>query len=163
MRLFSCSAAHWARVTPAALALASAAAVADWEAKHTLDPLTSQSRCVVESVRQKLHDGYGDTEVVLQVDRQSLLVKTRSNIDASKGDIGLAVDKWDFIAMDSVQFDQQVRFEKEIATIVRQFKEGLKVLFTLRFWPTYPDTGAKTISFSLIGFTKAYEEFESCQ
>ncbi len=163
MRLFWSSAAHWACIFPAASALVSTVAVADWEAKHTIDPLTSQSRCVVESIRQKLHDGYGDTEVLLQVDRQSLLVKTRSNIDASKGDIGLVVDKQEFIAMDSVDFDQNVRFEKKIATIVRQFKKGLKAQLTLRFWPTYPDTGAKTISFSLIGFTKAYEEFGSCQ
>ncbi len=152
-----------AAVIAAALAFVCADAGADWAAKRAHDPIASQTRCVVESGRQTLYDGYNDTEVLLQVDRQSLMVRTRSNIDDSKHDIGVAVDKHAFIPMDKIHFDQSVVFEKDIGTIVQQFKQGLRATFTLRFWPTHPDTGAKTISFSLIGFSKAYEEFEGCQ
>ena len=152
-----------AAVIASVLALASEVAIADWAAKRAFDPIKNESRCVVESTRQTLYDGYNDTEIWLQVDRQSLMVRTRSNIDDSKRDIGVAVDKQEFIPMDKIYLDQSVVFDKDIGTIVQQFKRGLKAIFTLRFWPTHPDTGAKTIGFSLIGFTKAYAEFEGCQ
>lgn len=164
MHLFALSAVHWARtIAAAALVLVSAVAAAVWEAKHALDPFTSQSRCVVESVRKNLHDGYGDTEVLLQVDRKSLLVKTRSNIDDGKADITVTVDKQEPLRMDKIYLDQTAVFDSDIGTIVQQFKKGLQATLRLRFWPTYPDTGIKTVSFSLIGFTKAYEEFANCQ
>ncbi len=150
-------------VLASVLALASEVAIADWAAKRAFDPIKNESRCVAESTRQTLYDGYNDTEVWLQVDRQSLMVRTRSNIDDSKKDIGVAVDKQEFIPMDKIYLDQSVVFDKDIGTIVQQFRRGLKAIFTLRFWPTHPDTGAKTIGFSLIGFTKAYAEFEGCQ
>jgi hypothetical protein len=143
--------------------MASTAASADWAATRAFDPIKNEARCVVESIRQIMHDGYSDTDVYLQVDKTSLLVRTRSNIDASKSDIGVTVDKQEFIPMDKVYLDQNAEFDKEIAKIVGQFKKGLKAVFTLHFWPTYPDTGAKTVIFSLIGFTKAYEDFGNCQ
>jgi hypothetical protein len=153
---------HIGLPTVAALLL-SGVASADWAAKSAFDPIKNESRCVVESTRQTMHDGYNDTEVYLQVDKTSLLIHTRSNIDASKSDIGVAVDKRELIPMDKLYLDQNVVFDKQIATIVEQFKKGLKAAITLHFWPTYPDTGPKAITFSLIGFTKAYEEFADCQ
>jgi hypothetical protein len=164
MCLCSLSAVQWARaIAAAALVFVNAIAAANWEAKHALDPFTSKARCVVESVRKTLHDGYGDTEVLLQVDRKSLLVKTRSNLDDGKGDITLSIDKQEPLRMDKIYLDQSAVFDSDIGTIVQQFKKGLQATLRLRFWPTYPDTGIKTVSFSLIGFTKAYEEFENCQ
>jgi hypothetical protein len=35
---------------------------------------------------------------------------------------------------------------------------------TLRFWPTWPETGTHAIEVSLIGFTKAWDEMQaSCR
>jgi hypothetical protein len=145
----------------AALLLCSAAN-ADWSAKYILDPVKDETRCMLESDRKVINDGYQDTQIMLRIDDQVLLVATKSNIDASKGDVGLAVDKHEFIKMDRLKLEQTVVFDKQIAEIVEQFKKGLRVTLTLRFWPTYPDTGAKTVTFSLIGFTKAHGELGAC-
>ena len=146
-----------------ALVFARAAeADANWTAKPVFDPIKDQSRCMLESVKKVLNDGYQNTEIVLRVDERALLVVTKSNIDAGKGDIGLQVDDHEFIPMDKVYLEQNIVFEKDVANIIAQFKKGLKAKFTLRFWPTYPDTGSKALTFSLIGFTKAYGDLADC-
>jgi hypothetical protein len=33
----------------------------------------------------------------------------------------------------------------------------------LRFWPTWPATGTHSATFSLIGFTRAYEQLAGCR
>ena len=142
--------------------LLSGVASADWTAKHILDPVKDEARCMLESDKKVINDGYQDTQIILRIDDQVLLVATKSNIDASKGDVGLTVDKHEFIKMDRLKLEQTVVFDKQIAEIVEQFKKGLRVTLTLRFWPTYPDTGAKTVTFSLIGFTKAHGELGAC-
>ena len=142
--------------------LVSGVASADWTPKFILDPVKNETRCMLESEKKVINDGYQDTEIVLRIDDQVLLVATKSNIDTSKGDVGLKVDKHEFIKMDRLKLEQTVVFDKQIAEIVEQFKKGLRVTLTLRFWPTYPSTGAKTVTFSLIGFTKAHSELGSC-
>jgi hypothetical protein len=40
--------------------------------------------------------------------------------------------------------------------LVDEFKRGLHVRVQLRFWPTWPKTGTHSVTFSLIGFTRAH-------
>ncbi len=142
--------------------LASHVASANWTAKVDYDPVKDESHCVVESPVQTIDDGYQDTEVFLRLDSTTLMVMTRSNVDADNPDAGVRVDKHELIKPDSVYLEQNVVFEKDISNIIEQFKEGRRATFTLKFWPTYPDTGAKTATFSLIGFTKAYAKLPDC-
>ncbi|MFQ5995318.1 MAG: hypothetical protein ACE5K1_09500 [Acidiferrobacterales bacterium] len=144
-----------------ALAFAGTAS-ANWTAKHVHDPIKDETRCVLESTTRTINDGYQDTQVVLRLDNKALHVVTRSNIDASQDDIRVQVDEHEFIKMDKVYLEQNVVFEGEITKIIKQFKEGLRATFTLRFWPSYPDTGQKNVTFSLIGFTKAYGTLPDC-
>ena len=144
-----------------ALAFASAAS-GNWAAKHVFDPVKDETRCMLESTAKTINDGYQETEIVLRLDNKALHVVTRSNIDASQDDIGVQVDEHALIKMDKVYLEQNVIFEGEIAKIIKQFKEGLRATLTLRFWPSYPDTGQKNVTFSLIGFTKAYGTLPDC-
>ena len=137
-------------------------ASASWTAKRVFDPIKDETPCVLESTTKTINDGYQETEIVLRVNDKTLQVATRSNIDPSKGDISVQVDKKEPIKMDKVYLEQNVIFEREIATIIKQFIEGLRATFTLRFWPSYPTTGQKTVTFSLIGFTKAYGNLPDC-
>jgi hypothetical protein len=142
--------------------LASQVASADWTAKVAYDPVKDESHCVVESPVQTIDDGYQDTEVFVRLDSTTLMVMTRSNVDANNPDAGVRVDKHELIKPDSVYLEQNVVFEKDISNIIEQFKNGHRATFTLKFWPTFPDTGAKTATFSLIGFTKAYAKLPDC-
>ena len=149
-------------VVSALLLPAATHADTNWTAKLVFDPIKDQTRCMLESSKKVINDGYQDSEIILRVHEKALLVVTRSNIDAGKGDIGFQVDEHAFIPMDRVYLEQSIVFDKDIDKIIEQFKEGLRAKFTLRFWPTYPDTGAKTVTFSLIGFTKAHGNLGDC-
>lgn len=142
--------------------LASQVASANWTAKVAYDPVKDESHCVVESPVQTIDDGYQHTEVFLRLDSTTLMVMTRSNVDTDDPDVGVRVDKHELIKPDSVYLEQNVVFAKDISKIIEQFKQGRRATFTLKFWPTYPDTGAKTVTFSLIGFTRAYANLPDC-
>lgn len=142
--------------------LISQVASADWAAKAAYDPVKDESHCVVESRTQTIDDGYQNTEVFLRLDSTSLMVMTKSNVDTDGSNLGVRVDKNEPLKPDGIYLEQNVVFEKKIATIIQQFKEGRRATFTLKFWPTYPDTGRKTVTFSLLGFTDAYADLPNC-
>lgn len=134
----------------------------EWSVKRVYDPVVGSTRCVMETRPRAIHDGYQNTVVFLRVDRERMLVITQSQVDISQGDVGVSVDQADIIGPDSVYLDQSLLFEKSIANIVGQFKPGLEAEVYLRFWPTWPSKGLKTVSFSLIGFTRNYARLPDC-
>jgi hypothetical protein len=91
-----------------------------------------------------------------------LRVKTESNIDVSFNDVGLAVDGKEFIAADGVADEKQVLFQSSADAIIEQFIRGRSVTVYLRFWPSYPATQRYQARFSLIGFTRAYNDYKIC-
>jgi hypothetical protein len=111
-----------------------------------------------------IHDGHGETEVQLKLNREQLVVFTDSNIDNSKQDLGLRVDDKPIIGITGLSGEMNVVFGKEnIDTIIDQFLPGGRVVIYLRFWPTWPETGIKEAEFSLIGFTKTLRALSECK
>lgn len=108
-------------------------------------------------------DGYSETKVKLRLTPDALYIKTNSNIDLSFNDVGLAVDHNNFILADDILDEKNVKFHSELDTIIEQFIKGLRVTLHMRYWPTYPATDNFKTTFSLIGFTKAYQEYELCK
>lgn len=119
-------------------------------------------RCVIQSVAQTVDDGYQETPVRLELDRATLRVITESNLDLTLGPLGLVVDDGVFIAADRVEHDTSLVFEKPIDAITRAFVAGSRARLTLRFWPTWPATGDKTVEISLAGFTRALHTLSAC-
>jgi hypothetical protein len=135
---------------------------ANWAAKRIYDAFHNESRCVIETPPINLDDGRSETKVFLRVDRSSLAIVTESNVDIAHPDVGIKVDSKPPIKPDRVFLDQNLLFEKQSAQIIEQFKAGLTVEAHLRFWPTWPSTGLKTVRFSLIGFTHAFDRLPGC-
>jgi hypothetical protein len=121
------------------------------------------TRCVVESIRQTLPDGYQTTTASVEVDDRSVAVTVGSNLDPSFADIGLVVDQEPFVPMDRLAGVKAALFEAQYARLVERFKAGSTVRVQLRFWPEWPATGTHAVTFSLTGFTKAYGELASCR
>ena len=119
--------------------------------------------CAITSVKMHVNDGYQEVNAQIIVDSNTVVVKTDSVLDPGFSDIGMKVGKRDLILIDKVKQEKQAVFESNYTKIVQQFKEGLVVTVQLRFWPTWPVTGIHTVSFSLIGFLKAYEEAMQCK
>lgn len=149
-------------VAAIATILISGMASANWTVKRIRGE-NNQLRCILESEKETLYDGYQDTEAFMRLDEKSLLIMTESNIDPNFSDVGLQVDGYGFIRMNKVSMEKRVLFESEISKIINQFKAGVTVKVQLRFWPTWPATKTYSITFSLIGFREAYAASLRCK
>jgi hypothetical protein len=147
----------------ACMALAGPAMAEDWSVKTVARTDGSGTRCVIESVRQSLPDGYQTTTAHIMVDDRSVAVTAASNLDPAFSDIGLVVDQEPFVPMDRLGGVRTALFDAKHARLVELFKAGARVRVQLRFWPEWPTTGPHSATFSLIGFTKAYGELVGCR
>ena len=147
----------------ALLALGGLAAADDWSVKTVPRPDGTGTRCVLESIRQSLTDGYQDTTAYVTVDGRSVSVTAGSNLDAGLSDIGLIVDQEPLVPMDRLEGRKTALFDSRYERLVERFKAGARLRVQLRFWPEWPATGTHSATFSLIGFTKAYAELAGCR
>ena len=120
-------------------------------------------RCVLESARQSLSDGYQNTMAYVTVDGRSVAVTSASNLDPGFSDIGLVIDQEPLVPMDQLAGMKTALFDTKYARLVELFKAGARLRVQLRFWPEWPATGTHSAIFSLIGFTKAYGELAGCR
>lgn len=133
---------------------------AEWTVKPAEGP---GGRCVLESSRSSLSDGYQQTTVYFAVTPKSVALVSAAPLDAGSSDIGLKVDNEPFLRMDRLDGTKTALFDANYERVVTQFKAGTQVRVQLRFWPTWPATGTHSTSVSLIGFTKAYGELSGCR
>ena len=143
----------------AALCTAPHDARAEWTAGDAAPGLTG---CVLETDEVSLFDGYQDTRLRLSIADGAMRVKTESNIDFSFSDVGLAVDGKDFVPADAVVDEKHVLFSSNTEAVLEQFIRGHTVTVYLRFWPSYPATQRFEARFSLVGFTRAYNNYKAC-
>jgi hypothetical protein len=139
----------------------SVASAANWEVSAA--PRGGQKTCLLVSAKQPVNDGYQEVQAQIIVDGSAVVINSDSVLDPGFADIGLAVAKHPFIPADEVRARKQAVFEKQYAKIVQLFKDGREVRVQMRFWPTWPATGTHSVSFSLMGFTKAYDEAAKCE
>jgi hypothetical protein len=145
------------------LALGGPAAAEEWAVKSVARTDGPGTRCVVESTRESLSDGYQTTTAYVTVDTRSVVVTTGSNLDASFSDIGLVVDQDQLVPLDSLAGKKTALFDTKHDRLVERFKAGARLRVQLRFWPEWPATGTHSATFSLIGFTKAYGALAGCR
>jgi hypothetical protein len=146
-----------------ALILAWPAGAEEWSLKTVPRMDGSGSRCVIESARQSLSDGYQDTTAYVTVDDKSVTVTSASNLDPSFSDIGLIVDQQPLVPMDALSGTKTAQFDTHYGHLVELFKAGSRLRVQLRFWKEWPTTGTHAATLSLIGFTKAYGELAGCR
>jgi hypothetical protein len=121
--------------------------------------------CRLDSDKGTLTDGYQKTNAQIRVTPTEVRVVSESTFDDSKGDLSIQVDRQEAVKADALDGAKVVVFKGPAAsTLIAQFKAGLKANVTLRFWPTWPETGTHSVVMSLIGFTRAWEEMQaSCR
>lgn len=149
---------RWATLALLALSLLAVprGAAAEWTARAEPSGAGPSVRCVLQSERQALSDGYQTTWVQIVVDDKAVRVTSGSVLDPGDRDIGLVVDAGAFAVADAVIGGRTAEFTSRYATLVDEFKRGLHVRVQLRFWPTWPKTGTRSATFSLVGFTRAH-------
>jgi len=140
------------------LMTAPARVAAEW----TVKPVDAGG-CVLESSPESLSDGYQTTTALIRIDGKTVSVSSPSAFDTGFNDIRIVVDEEELIPMDRLADARTVVFESRYSTLVEQFKRGLRAKVQLRFWPTWPETGTHTATFSLIGFTRTHAQLRECK
>jgi hypothetical protein len=121
--------------------------------------------CRLDTDKASLSDGYQTTSVQVRVSASEVRVVSESTFDDSKGGLQIQVDKNEAVKADGLDGAKAVVFKgPSAASLITQFKAGLKANVTLRFWPTWPETGTHSVVVSLIGFTRAWDDMQaSCR
>ncbi len=134
----------------------------NWEVIDRLDSQTGLHQCVLQSHSHSLFDGYGDTNISLNIFQDRLLVKTDSNIDATDKTLKVNIDNNTKQFTGRLSNKTDIVFDQEFEQIISQFIAGNKTTLSLQFWPTWPNTKVYHATFSLIGFTKVYQTYREC-
>jgi hypothetical protein len=121
--------------------------------------------CRLDTDKASLSDGYQTTSVQVRVSASEVRVVSESTFDDTKGGLQIQVDKNEAVKADGLDGAKAVVFKgPSAASLITQFKAGLKANVTLRFWPTWPETGTHSVVVSLIGFTRAWDDMQaSCR
>lgn len=123
----------------------------------------AEGGCALESARVALNDGYLDIEVQLRFHAGQVRALTPSNLDLDAGDLGLTVDDKQRFAVAELDGPTDLLLAAGADEVGAQFVRGREAVLRLRFWPTWPVTGTKSAAFSLIGFTKAWTQYQECR
>jgi hypothetical protein len=140
-----------------------ASAAGAWSVKTVAKVDAAGARCVLQSARESLSDGYQTTWAQVTVDASAVRVTSASDLDPGSGDIGMGVDDGAVVPMDRLEGPKTAVFESRHAALIEQFRRGLSLRVRLRFWPTWPTTGVHSVTFSLIGFTRAHAQATECK
>lgn len=132
---------------------------ADWNVKKRSG---ASSQCYLESDSIEMQDGYRAISVRAELDGNNLVIVTPSNVDNSYSDIRVQVDYKAPIKAAGLIGNNSVRFSDLSDEMIVDMKKGLKLRAYIRFWPTWPATKAQPVTFSLVGFTAAYNGLKSC-
>lgn len=144
------------------LVFGSSSATGAWTVREVNPAAGPSSGCLLETSWQTMFDGYQDTQVQVAVHAEHINVRAKAPLDASFGDIHLAVDGGSPMVMTALSADKVATFESASAALMEQFKSGRVLSLQLRFWPAWPQTGPRSVEFSLMGFTKAHREMIAC-
>lgn len=133
-----------------------------WHVVVAEDPVKGSTVCLLQSAMQKVDDGQTKTPVRLVYNGQALYAVTKSLIDVTYPHVGLQVDDNAQFAIDHLHKNKVAVFVSHSNEIHQQFIDGRKATLALGFWPTWPKTETREMKFDLIGYTKAYRQFEKC-
>lgn len=144
------------------LCLSSSLVHGEWRAVYDVHPVTKEPQCLLKTQTIKLFDGQEHANVTLMLNKNDLFVLTDSNIDMSFQEMGIKVDGNKFVPLTKVMAEKNVVFEDFRQHYVAQLRRGSKATLGLGFWPSWPKSKLRKASFSLKGFTRAYDKFQQC-
>lgn len=137
-------------------------AAENWQVVLDTEPGGNTARCLLESVTLTVEDGQTQTPVKLVYNGRELYAVTRSNIDLSYPNVGLTVDSKGLHKIGHLLKEKVAVFTEDVASIHQQFIDGARAKLALGFWPTWPKTQTRMMTFSLIGYKKAFQQYEQC-
>lgn len=135
----------------------------DWvlDVKNMHSP--DKKQCVAVNSVSVIDDGHSGSSIVVEVTSSAIRIYTESIVDVSYLDMGIAVDKFDRVDIDSTFSDTNVVFNFHVDQLIAQMRKGDKAVLTLGFWPSWPMTHTYSTDISLSGFSKVINKLNTCE
>ncbi len=138
----------------------------EWTLDRRPNPLTRKTECLLASRTSKLFDGYDTTELQVFMTASSIYARSDSNIDLSYPATGLRIDQGSLQAFDRLITASGVTHDigdLNDSSFIAGMKGGDQLFVNLGFWPTWPVTETRTVSFSLDHIETALDALQACQ
>jgi hypothetical protein len=124
------------------------------------DQLGNDRRCLLDSTKKPIFDGYDKSWIRLQITTDAIVVNTDSNVDTSYPKQGLRIDKGELVPFRPNLLDKKTTYTRKPA--LAAMANGKTLTISLGFWPTWPVTKTQFISIDLAGFKGAYTALKAC-
>ena len=124
-------------------------------------PPAGQSDCLLKTSPMQIEDGAGGTPLVLEFNKDSLVVATRSNIDLTyeNSQITIGDDAYAFEFLDN---ETNAVIRNGLPRVINALDNARIASVTLGFWPSWPKTTLYELQVPVAGFTQAYHAWQSC-
>ena len=137
----------------------------DWEINRSSDvnPNTPINQsCALSYKTLLVEDGQGATPVILTITGDKIVVKTKSNIDSSYKNTGIAIDDMTQLPIEKLLNEFSISYEQGYQSLIDKMQTGKLATISLGFWPTWPITHARSVQVDLMNFPQAYLALQSC-
>jgi len=122
----------------------------------------SAGRCALSYRELLMSDGQGDTPVSIIISQDSVVFKTRSNIDLEYEQTGLTIDDLPQIPIEKLLNDFSISYVQQYQSLIESMKLGEQAILALGFWPSWPVTQTYSLRFELSDFSSAHHALLSC-
>ena len=134
----------------------------EWTLDRKQDTLSQTARCLLTSRDQKFNDGYSEAKIQIRLSNKSLFIKTNSNIDLSYPDVGLYIDGTLTESFKTQSGESSIELKSRISALIKKMASGKQLTVKLGFWPTWPKTETRNLTFSLTDFDEASHALTAC-
>lgn len=124
-------------------------------------PPAGQSDCLLKTSPLQIEDGAGGTPLVLEFNKDSLVVSTRSNIDLTYENSQITIGE-DAYVFESLDNETNAVIRNELPRVINALDKARIASVTLGFWPSWPKTTLYELQVPVAGFSQAYHAWQSC-
>lgn len=136
---------------------------AGWALDRRPNPATKRTECILASPAVNIPDGYDRTNVQVLLTLQSIYINADSNIDLSYPESGIRIGAGALRPFDRlVRETTAVISGGGVKSLYTRMANSSRMVVRLGFWPTWPATETREVSYSLGDFQHAITALHAC-
>ncbi len=134
-----------------------------WSLDRRLNPVTKKTQCILTSETVNIPDGYATTDVQVLLTFDSIYVSADSNIDLKYPGTGIRIGEDTLHPFDRL-FKETTAIVSgdDVPALYARMASSPGMVVSLGFWPTWPITETRSVSYTLADFQTAILALRAC-
>jgi len=134
-----------------------------WSLDRRLNPVTKKTQCILTSKAVNIPDGYETTDVQVLLTLDSIYVNADSHIDLKYPQTGIRIGEDALRPFDKlVKETTAIVSGNDVQTLYARMASSSDMVVSLGFWPTWPITETRSVSYALEDFRTAILALRAC-